>query len=48
MKADSGELARLLNPLGLHEKRAGIIIRFSGDWSLCRAELFILLFRGKL
>ena len=30
-QADWRELAKLLNPLGLHEKRAQIIIRFSGE-----------------
>ena len=30
-EADWRELATLLNPLGLHEKRAQIIIRFSGE-----------------
>ena len=29
-QADWRELAAMLNPLGLHEKRAQIIIRFSG------------------
>ena len=29
-QADRRELATMLNPLGLHEKRAQIIIRFSG------------------
>jgi methyl-CpG-binding domain protein 4 len=29
-QADWRELASMLNPLGLHEKRAQIIIRFSG------------------
>ena len=29
-QADWSELASMLNPLGLHEKRAQIIIRFSG------------------
>ena len=28
--ADVGELAKLLNPLGLHEKRAETIVKFSG------------------
>ena len=31
-QADWRELANMLNPLGLHEKRAQIIIRFSGDY----------------
>ena len=30
-QADRRELATMLNPLGLHEKRAQIIIRFSGN-----------------
>lgn len=32
MNADSAELADLLAPLGLHKKRAGIIIRFSSEY----------------
>ena len=32
VKADWRELAQLLNPLGLHEKRAQILIRFSGGY----------------
>ena len=34
VKADCRELAQLLNPLGLHEKRAQILIRFSGRYFL--------------
>ena len=34
VRADWRELAQLLNPLGLHEKRAQILIRFSGAWVL--------------
>jgi hypothetical protein len=30
-KADPAAVAKLLTPLGLHQKRAQIIIRFSGD-----------------
>ncbi len=30
VKADTKEIAKLLNPLGLHEKRAQIIVKFSG------------------
>ena len=32
VRADWRELAQLLNPLGLHEKRAQILIRFSGGY----------------
>ena len=31
VKADPRDLASLLNPLGLHEKRAQIIIKFTGQ-----------------
>lgn len=31
VKADPRDLASMLNPLGLHEKRAQIIIKFTGE-----------------
>lgn len=30
-QADESVVARMLQPLGLHEKRASILIRFSGE-----------------
>ena len=34
VQADPRDLASMLNPLGLHEKRAQIIIKFTGQWAI--------------
>ena len=47
-KADPAAVAKLLTPLGLHQKRAQIIIRFSGKkmiiYFIMKKELSLLLY----